>query len=221
MSDTGHAPVGSRRRVRIVIRDVDDAHALLVRSKVMTLTATGAVPALVTAVAGEVAGSWWSHPDGQHVYRIAEALSHRDDVLVVKLVAGKVTFVHRELWPALLRAVTDAPWRSRAHAALSLDAQRLLARVEDDDELRLADALPADATAAQKKQLAKSKDTLERSLLVYSQQEHSGRGHHETVLRSWSAWAEAARVKPSNETAEAARRAVVDVCHGQPTALSN
>jgi len=207
--------------VRVVIRDVDDAHALLVRSKVMTLTTTGAVPALVTAVAGEVAGSWWSHPDGKLVYRIAEELSQRDDVLVVKLVAGKVTFVQRELWPALLRAVTDAPWRSRVRGALSLDAQRLLARVEDDDELRLADALAADESAAQRKQLAKSKDTLERTLLVFSQQEHTERGHHATVLRSWSAWAKAARVKPSKDSAEAARRTVVDVCHGQPTALES
>lgn len=202
-----------------MIRDVDDAHALLVRSKVMTLTATGAVPALVTAVAGEIAGSWWGHPEGKLVHHIAEALADRDDVLVVKLVAGKVTFVHRALWAELLRAVTDAPWRQSAKAALSLDAQRLLTRVEDDGELRLDTELAADATPAHRKRLAQSKDKLERSLLVYSQQEHTERGHHATVLRSWSVWAKAARVQPAACDAAAARRAVVAVCHGQQTAL--
>jgi len=205
--------------VQHVIRDVDEAHALLARSKVMTLTATGAVPALVTAIVGDIAGSWWGHPQGKLVHHVAEALSQRDDVLVVKLVAGKVTFVHRALWAELLRAVTDAPWRQRARGALALEAQRLLVRIEDDGELRLDRELADDATPAQRKRLAQSKDKLERSLLVYSQQEHTERGHHATVMRAWSVWAQAARVQPAACDAAAARRAIVAVCHGQPTSL--
>jgi hypothetical protein len=34
-------------------------------------------------------------------------------------------------------------------------------------------------------------DVLERRLLVVATSQHTTRGHHETVLRSWSSWAEA------------------------------
>jgi hypothetical protein len=60
----------------------------------------------VTAITGErVRGSWWSHPRAHDIFRAIEALPE-DEVVTTKLVGGKVTFVHRKLWPDLLAVAT-------------------------------------------------------------------------------------------------------------------
>jgi hypothetical protein len=62
------------------------------------------VPSLAEAVAGgPIRGSWWGHPRGKEIFRAADAASESPDVLVCKLVEGKVTFVHRRLWAPLVR----------------------------------------------------------------------------------------------------------------------
>ncbi|MEK6373275.1 MAG: hypothetical protein AABO58_11330 [Acidobacteriota bacterium] len=61
---------------------------------------------VVTFMTGErVKGSWWSHPRAQDIFNALEALPE-DQVIATKLVGGKVTFVHRSLWPDLLAVVT-------------------------------------------------------------------------------------------------------------------
>ena len=67
-------------------------------------SARGSVPSLVDAVAGEpIHGSWWAHPKGQAIFRCTRAVREAADVLVCRLLGGKVTYVHRRLWPALFR----------------------------------------------------------------------------------------------------------------------
>lgn len=64
----------------------------------------GSVPCLAEAVAGcPIRGSWWGHPKGHEIFRVTEAICESPDVLVCKLVDGKITFVHRRLWPALVK----------------------------------------------------------------------------------------------------------------------
>ena len=64
----------------------------------------GAVPSLAEAVAGElIRGSWWGHPKGREIFRCSRVVRESADVLVCRLVGGKVTYVHRRLWPALVR----------------------------------------------------------------------------------------------------------------------
>jgi hypothetical protein len=61
---------------------------------------------VVTFITGQrLKGSWWSHPRAHEIFQAIEALPE-DQVITTKLVAGKVTFVHRSLWPDLL-AVAD------------------------------------------------------------------------------------------------------------------
>jgi hypothetical protein len=67
--------------------------------------ARGPVPNLVEAIAGEaIRGSWWAHPKGRQIFRVSEAIGASPDVLVCKLLDGKVTYVHRRLWPALVKS---------------------------------------------------------------------------------------------------------------------
>jgi hypothetical protein len=74
------------------------------RHGIVLQAARGPVPSLAEAVAGgPIRGSWWAHAKGHQIFRIADAVSESDEVLVCKLVEGKVTYVHRRLWPALVR----------------------------------------------------------------------------------------------------------------------
>ena len=71
----------------------------------MLEAARGKAPSLAEAIAGEpLRGTWWSHPKGQEIFAATRAVRDSRDVLVCRLLAGKVTFVHRRLWPALVRA---------------------------------------------------------------------------------------------------------------------
>jgi hypothetical protein len=67
-------------------------------------SARGPLPRLTEAIVGEpIRGSWWSHPQGRQIFAVLRSVEESPDVLVSKLVDDKVTFVHRRLWPALVR----------------------------------------------------------------------------------------------------------------------
>ena len=73
-------------------------------------SATGPVPSVAAAIAGEpIRGSWWSHPRSHEIFELTQAIRNRDDILVCRLINGKVTFVHRRLWPALVRVAKQFP----------------------------------------------------------------------------------------------------------------
>lgn len=81
------------------------ALAFIERHGVVLASAKGPVLRLAEAVVGEpIRGSWWAHPRSRDIYAVFEAVSSSPQVLVCRLVGGKVTFVHRRLWPALVRA---------------------------------------------------------------------------------------------------------------------
>jgi hypothetical protein len=81
-----------------------EALAFVKRHGVVLQAARGPVPSLAEAIAGgRIRGSWWGHPKGQEIFRTTETISDNPDVLVCKLVEGKVTYVHRRLWPALVK----------------------------------------------------------------------------------------------------------------------
>ena len=82
----------------------EEALAFVRRHGVVLQSARGPVPSLAEAIAGgPIRGSWWGHPKGPEIFRAAEAISGSDEVLVCKLVDGKVTYVHRRMWPALVK----------------------------------------------------------------------------------------------------------------------
>jgi hypothetical protein len=64
----------------------------------------GVRPNLAEAIAGEpVRGSWWGHKKGRAIFRATRTVRDCDQVLVCRLVGGKITYVHRRLWPAIVR----------------------------------------------------------------------------------------------------------------------
>ncbi len=71
---------------------------------VVTESARASVPNLAEAIVGApIFGSWWSHPRGREIFRLTRAVRGSSDILVCRLVAGRVTYVHRRLWPHLAR----------------------------------------------------------------------------------------------------------------------
>lgn len=68
------------------------------------------IPSLVDAIAGEtVHGNWWSHRRSREIFAVTRAVRAAPQVLVCRLVDGRVTFIHERLWPALVRAAARLP----------------------------------------------------------------------------------------------------------------
>jgi hypothetical protein len=71
---------------------------------VLLESARGPVPNVAELVAGEpIKGSWWGHPAGPEIYDVLSELEDNADVARLRLLAGKITFAHRLIWPALVR----------------------------------------------------------------------------------------------------------------------
>jgi hypothetical protein len=82
----------------------DEAMAFVREHGVVLASAKGPVPRLADLIAGEsIKGSWWAHAKSHDIFNIFREVGESPDILVCRLVSGKVTFVHRRLWPALVR----------------------------------------------------------------------------------------------------------------------
>src|SRR2546428_1284189 len=81
-----------------------EALAFIKRHGVVLQSARGPVPSLAEAiVGGPIRGSWWGHPKGKEIFHAAQAVCESPDVLECKLIEGRITYVHRRLWPALVK----------------------------------------------------------------------------------------------------------------------
>jgi hypothetical protein len=70
----------------------------------------GPVPSLAETIAGgPIRGSWWAHVRGREIFTLTRAIRDCPDVLVCRLVEGKITYVHRRLWPAVVRLAKRFP----------------------------------------------------------------------------------------------------------------
>jgi hypothetical protein len=136
------------------------------------------LPSVAGLVAGEaIRGSWWAHPAAHAIFHELQRLAAHPDVLIVKLIAGKDTLVHRRLWPELLAIARSAePWQIRGVPAA---AQLLYEKV------RKSGALDASGAVAK---------LLESRLLVHGEQFHSETGSHNKRLESWTVWAKRAGI---------------------------
>jgi hypothetical protein len=78
-------------------------------------SATGPVPSLAGAITGgPVHGSWWAHAQSREIFALTRAVRDSPEVLVCRLVDGKITYVHQRLWPALVRVAEHFPCKHLA-----------------------------------------------------------------------------------------------------------
>lgn len=103
--------MGARAAQKAEVLNLDHALAFIERHGAVTESARRAgIPSLAEAIAGEsIRGSWWSHPRGRTIFAITRGVRDAPDVLVCRLVDGKVTFVHASVWPALVRLADRFP----------------------------------------------------------------------------------------------------------------
>jgi hypothetical protein len=158
-----------------------------------------AVPSVTNLVAGRpIRGSWWGDPAGRQIYLVLNALA--EEVAWPKLINGKVTLVHRRLWPALAAVGEQgAPWQLAGLGEVelaALEAIRERGQVSSDDI-----AVPAGTKASRVVM------ELERRLLVLGEAEHSEGSHHARVIRTWAAWLPEPRPDAASAVAELERAA--------------
>jgi len=86
------------------VGSVEAALAFVETHGVVLASAKGSAPRLTEAiVGGPIKGSWWAHPQSRLIFVIVSALADSDQILVCRLIDGKITLVHRRLWCALAR----------------------------------------------------------------------------------------------------------------------
>ncbi len=84
--------------------NAEDALAFVRDRGVVLVAAKGSAPSLVEAIVGHpIKGSWWAHPEGKRIFAILGAVTESEQVLVCRLIKGKVTLVHERLWPSMVR----------------------------------------------------------------------------------------------------------------------
>ena len=89
--------------------------AALVEHGILLESARGPLPNVAAMVAGEpIRGSWWAHPAGHAIFAALNSLADSPDVVRTRLVNGKVTLIHRRLWPALVRVADQFPLEALA-----------------------------------------------------------------------------------------------------------
>ena len=168
---------GSTRRVLAALEDLG-----------LLLEQDRELPNVVTLVTGDAPrSSWWSHPKGRLVFAVLSRLAEHEDVLFTKLLARKVTLVHRRLWPSLLAVAREhAAWQMRG---LSRAARQILAKSEEG-------AHEASGKAVQ---------SLAARLLVHTEEVHTESGRHALRVESWDEWARRRRVRAERSLLRARR----------------
>jgi hypothetical protein len=164
------------------------------------------LPSITSFVVGKpVRGSWWGHPKGHDIFRVLSRVADHPDVAVTKLISGKITFVHRKLWPALVAiGISREPWKMNG---LSRKSRNLLQIVDREGEVR-ADRLPSKRTNAGWREAIRE---LEERLLIYAEEFHSETGAHAKRLESWKHWAKRIGLVLEQMTAEIAKQKIMQL----------
>ncbi len=80
---------------------------------VVLQSAKGLEPSLAVRITGgPIRGSWWGHPMGHEIFRLIQNVHTSKAVLVCTLAHGKITYIHRRLWPAFVRLANRFPAQS-------------------------------------------------------------------------------------------------------------
>lgn len=157
------------------------------------------LPSLTGIVAGKpVKGSWWGHPKGNLMYNLSNELMWEKDILTVKLINHKITFIQKRHWDALFAIVSEqSPWQMKG---LAVTHKNLLKQVTQNKLLR-ADNPKLKKTPSEVGKLA---NKLEERLLLYSEGIHTASGKHVRQLSSWPQIFKLKKFKPKKLSYESA-----------------
>ena len=147
----------------------------------------------------QLRGSWWSDEGAHAIFAVSQMLEDHPDVLMMKLISEKVTFVHRELWGQIYSiGVAREDWQTKN---LPPSAKQLLKRLDVDGWLQ--------TNKLGKEFGPKPGETvreLESRLLVHANQIHTESGAHAKVVETWDVWAGRVNFRARPKSPAAARR---------------
>ena len=179
--------------------DLDDSLSAL-RELGLMLETDRAFPSLVALMAGgPVKGTWWAHPLANEIYMTGMRLMDLPEVMFIRLLSGKMTYVHQRLWPALY-AIASArdPWQLES---LPPTAKSMLKMLDRREVLRM-DEIRSSRSA---KELGADARLLEARLLAFGGDIHTDSGAHVKRIETWETWANRVGFStekiPSTETA--------------------
>ena len=160
-------------------------------------------PSVSGLVAGEaVRGSWWTHARSREIFAVLQAVADHKQVLITKLVSGKVTFVHRKLWPDILSVgAARESWQTQK---LLPAAKMLLERIDQEKVLRtdILDWPPKFKSV----KVGQAVRELEKRLLIHSEEFHTESGAHAKFIETWDHWTNRIDFKPKPVALDAAKR---------------
>ena len=165
----------------------------------MLLLSDSSLPSVSGLVTDErISGSWWAHKAAHTIFAVSQMLEDHQDVMVMKLVSEKVTFVHRELWGRIYSVgVAREDWQL---ANLSREAKQLLKALDEEGTLQTSKLGkkfgPKPGHNARE---------LELRLLIHADQIHTESGAHAKVLETWDAWAERVGMRANAKSPSEAR----------------
>ena len=77
---------------------------------VVLQSAKGLEPSMTVRIAGgPIRGSWWGHPMGHEIFALLQKIDKSTAVLTCPLAGGRVTYLHRRLWPPFVRLSRQFP----------------------------------------------------------------------------------------------------------------
>ncbi|MGE0171859.1 MAG: hypothetical protein AB7T49_03705 [Oligoflexales bacterium] len=179
----------------------------MIESNGLLLQVDGVFPSVAGIVAGRpIKGSWWSDPNAQGIFYVCGEVAEAPDIVVTRVVEGKVTFVHEKLWPALLAVGTSKEkWQIQKMAKRR---KALLAEVESLGEFRVDDPTPEIEKLDLK--LTDAIRDFERRLLVVTEQIHTESGAHTKIVRSWRHWSQEKGIVATLPSVSVAKEQLVD-----------
>jgi hypothetical protein len=88
----------------------DQTMSFIRRRGLVLESARGEGPSLAEHIAGSpISGSWWSHTKGHEIFEITQIVRASRAVLVCGLAGGRITYIHRRLWPHFVRLARRFP----------------------------------------------------------------------------------------------------------------
>jgi hypothetical protein len=195
MSKVKYLPMSKAEEVMRVL----DRHGIL-------LETDPKLPSVAALVAGSpISGSWWGHPRGHEIFRVSEQLADSPDVVAAKLLSGKVTWVAKRLWPALISIGTAREaWQTQG---LSTAAVRLLDILEAEGEARTDTA----EWSLGRKSSGDAVRELEKRILIHSESVHTDTGSHTKLIRTWDRWTQNTGFKERKIAPQQAREQFEDI----------
>ncbi len=141
------------------------------------------LPSLVSLVVGEpVRGSWWGHPRGEAIHILSTQLRAHPDVIALRFVRRKITYVHRHRWPELLGVATSGEqWQTKG---ISSGARIIFRKVKESGFVRSDDPALLSSRSSRERRVCIRE--LEDRLLVHCIELHTERGAHAKALQSWA-----------------------------------